>query len=122
MNGRAERGRRLRYTWGDVVLTVLPLITILYAAILAGNLSDWAERRAERTFWLAWLTGASIAGAVWIWYARHPQRLREDPQRRDRSRKLIVAVAPALITGLALAEFAPDLLRFGVLGAGSGFI
>ncbi len=115
----ARQGPGLRYTWGDLVLTAVPLAGIVYAALLAGGLSREAERSAERIFWGTWLVGAMAGGAAWAWYGRHPDGGRSDP----RTRKAVIAIAPFLgVGGLVLANFAPNAVRFGFLGAGSGFM
>lgn len=122
MGGTSGRYRRLSYTWGDGVVTLIAVAGIVYAAVLAGELAPAAERKAERAFWAAWLVGGLIASGAWVWYARHPERLREDREKRDRNRASIVTLAPTLgIAGLILAKFALYAVLFGFLGAGSGF-
>ena len=66
--GRAWPQRRLRYTWGDVVLTLASVLFTLYAigkAEQAGSLVP---------FWVAYAAGL-VAAAGWLAYdARRPRR------------------------------------------------
>ena len=66
--GRAWPRRRLRYTWGDVVLTLASVLFTLYAigkAEQAGSLVP---------FWVAYAAGL-VAAAGWLAYdARRPRR------------------------------------------------
>jgi hypothetical protein len=123
MSGGSGGGPRLRYTWGYAVLTGTGVAGILLAAVLAGGLSPDAELTAERIFWGAWLGGVIVAALTWVWYVRRPGGLAGGRRTRPRSRAAIVAAGPFLgVVGLALNQFAPDPLRFGFLGAGSGFL
>jgi hypothetical protein len=116
--GRAWPQRRLRYTWGDAVLTLTSVLFTPYAigkAEQAGSLVP---------FWVAYAAGL-VAAACWLAYdARRPQAVRRCPAAgRTRRRALAVATPGLVIVGLGLVEaFAPVGLQAVVFGATAGFV
>ena len=115
--GRAWPRRRLRYTWGDVVLTLASVLFTLYAigkAEQAGSLVP---------FWVAYAAGL-VAAAGWLAYdARRPQAVRPNRAAGRTRRALAVATPGLVIVGLALVNaFAAVGLQAVVLGATAGFV
>lgn len=119
-----ERRGRLRFTWGDAVLAVLPVFALLIASAQSRGLDQPSRRAAEGSFWLGALIGAIIAG-LWIAmrYLPHVHQLRDDFARRARSVRIMWVALP-LIASLVLigAPAAPDWARFSFWGLLGGFI
>jgi hypothetical protein len=115
--GRAWPQRRLRYTWGDVVLT---LTSVLFTPYAIGK----AEQGGSLVpFWVAYAAGL-VAAACWLaYYAPWPQAVRRS-RAAGRTRRALAVATPALvIVGLALVEaFAPVSLQAVVFGAAAGFV
>jgi hypothetical protein len=115
--GRGWPQRHLRYTWGDVVLTLTSVLFTPYAigkAKQAGSLVP---------FWVAYAAGL-VAAACWLaYYAHRPQAVRRSPAAGRTRRGLAVATPGLVIVGLALVEaFAPVGLQAVVFGATAGFV
>jgi hypothetical protein len=115
--GRAWPQRRLRYTWGDVVLT---LTSVLFTPYAIGK----AERGGSLVpFWVAYAAGL-VAAACWLaYYARRPQAVRRRRAAGRTRRALAVATPGLVIVGLGLVEaFVAVGLQAVVFGATAGLV
>lgn len=119
---RASPRGRLRYTWGDVFLTVVGVLGTLLAM---GKANEVAEQGGSIVpFWVAYAAGAAVAACWCVIDVGHLQAV---PRGRagGRTRRAAVAMAtPGLvIVGVGLVQaFAGAGLQAIVFGVVAGFL
>lgn len=117
----ASSGARSKYTWGDAFLTLVGVVTTLYAADKATQVAK--EGGSMLPFWVAYITGAVAALCWWAYYFRHPRAVRQSQARAAKRRAVFIAAAPFLgVLGSLLVQFAPLGLQAVILGAFGGFL
>lgn len=110
---------RLRYTWGDVVLTLAGVLTTLYAMGKADQVAD--QGGSIVPFWVAYAAGVAAAACWWVYYLRHPQAVRRS-QATGPTRRAVIAMW-LVMAGLALVQaFATVGLQAVAFGASAGFV
>jgi hypothetical protein len=108
------------FLWGDWLALAVGAMLVVYAAVLASDLSEADRRAAERSFWAAILIIGAGVGAYTIYRIRLGSWVGSDERRRGR-----VALGAGLLVplaaggGLLLAQASGPLV-YWVLGAIAG--
>jgi hypothetical protein len=119
---RASPQGRLRYTWGDVVLTVAGVLATLLAM---GKANEVAEQGGSVVpFWVAYAAAAAVAACWCVYSVRQLQAGRRSRVGGRIGRAAIAMAAPGLVivgVGLVRAFTGLDLQAL-VVGAVAGFL
>jgi threonine/homoserine efflux transporter RhtA len=120
--GPASPRGHLRYTWGDVFLTVVGVLGTLLAM---GKANEVAEQGGSIVpFWVAYAAGAAVAACWCLYDVRHLQAVRRGrAPGRTRHAAIAMATPGLVIVGVGLAQaFAAVGLQAIVFGAVAGFL
>jgi drug/metabolite transporter (DMT)-like permease len=110
---------RLRYTWGDVVLTLAGVLATLYAMSKANQVAEQGGSLVP--FWVAYAAGVAAAACWWVYYVLHPQAVRRS-RATGPTRRTVIAMW-LVIVGLVLVQaFAAVGLQAVAFGASAGFV
>jgi hypothetical protein len=112
----------LRYTWSDVVLTLVGVLATLYAMGKAEQVAEQGGSVAP--FWIAYAAGVTAGACWWMFHVRDPQAVRRSRASGRTRRSAIAMATPGLvIVGVGLvAAFATVGLQAVVFGVIAGFV
>lgn len=112
----------LRYTWGDVVLTLAGALATLYALRKADQAAEQGGSLVP--FWVAYAAGMAAAAWRWVYHIRHRHVVRRSRVTgRTRRAAIAMTIPGVVIVGLGLVQaFAAVSLQAVVFGASAGFV